>query len=336
MIVTAVAALSKSEKLTPISYTLPPLGPFDVRIQITHCGICHSDIHLLDNDWSMTHYPFVPGHEIIGIVSMIGKQCSNIKPGDRVGVGWQRSACFSCEHCKQGNEHFCAKSQATCVDHHGGYASAIQIDHRFVFPLPENLSSEKAAPLLCGGITVYSPLVSFNIQPGMKVGVLGVGGLGHLAIQFAAKMGFKVVAFSSSQNKKADAIRLGADDFVLISNVTQLKQYNESIDFLLSTVNADLDWSNFMDLVRPKGKFCFVGAPKKRLSIPIYKLLHGQRSICGSPIGSPSMVRNMLQFSAKHDIQATTQLVSLNHVNKAIQKIRKNKARYRMVIKVQA
>jgi alcohol/geraniol dehydrogenase (NADP+) len=334
MAVSAFAALKKGAPLTPISYQPAILGAQEIDIKITHCGLCHSDIHLIDNDWGLSKYPLVPGHEIVGTVTAVGKQADKNLLGAHVGVGWQRGACFSCSLCRRGDEHLCAESQATCVGHHGGYASSIRVDHRFAFLIPDSMPSETAAPLLCGGITVYAPLRR-HARSFMNVGIIGIGGLGHLALQFADKMGCHVTAISSSANKEKEARAFGAEDFICTTDKGAAAHAAERFDFLLSTVNAPLDWATWIDTLRADGTLCFVGVPNEALSLPVFKLLDGRKSICGSPIGSPAMIQEMLTFAARHQIQAQVESTPLSRVNDAIEKVRRNKARYRMVLTIE-
>jgi uncharacterized zinc-type alcohol dehydrogenase-like protein len=241
MKINGYAAYAAKENLRPLEYTPAQLGERDVRVKITHCGICHTDLHLIDNDWGMTSFPNIPGHEIVGIVEAAGPH-SGRAIGQRVGIGWQRGSCGVCEHCLRGNAQFCAAMQYTCVGNHGGFADAIVIDGRFAYPIPDALSSEAAAPLLCAGITVYSPMVRHGVTYGTKVGVIGIGGLGHLAVQFARALGAQVTAFSTSADKEAEARALGAEQFVNTAAADALGALRGSFDLLISTVTADIDW----------------------------------------------------------------------------------------------
>lgn len=330
--ISGFSAKKRGAPLAPFQYKPRPLGPFDVEIRISHCGLCHSDIHLIDNDWGLTRYPLVPGHEIIGTVVEKGPFVNHLKKGQRVGVGWQRGACFECEFCLRGDENLCEKSIATCVGHHGGFAEAIRLDGRFAFPLPPSLPSEKAAPLLCGGLTVYAPLRTFGVTPSMSVGVLGIGGLGHLALRFASTLGCDVAALSSSADKEEDARRFGATRFLFIKDKASLRKAQDSFDFILSTVAVDLDWAFFMKLLRSDGKLCFLGVPQKPVQIPPYVFIDGRKSLCGSPIGGRVLMKEMLTFAARHDVLAETETLPMPEINKAIQKVRRNKARFRMVL----
>lgn len=309
------------------------LGEYDIEIKITHCGMCHSDIHLIDNDWFSSIYPLVPGHEIIGNVTAAGSKVTNIKVGKRVGVGWQSGSCLECEWCLKGFENHCKHNVATCVGRPGGYADYIITDSRFAFPIPEQLESETAAPLLCGGITVYSPLKFYNVLPQHRVGIIGIGGLGHLAVQYASAMGCEVTAFSSSRDKEKEAMNLGAHKFINSTDPNQLKAAEESFDFILSTATAPLDWMQFIKALRPNGKLCFVGGTVGNLNIPVGILLGGQKSVCGSIIGGRAAIKEMLEFSARHNIKAVTETFPMKNVNDAIERLRQNKARYRIVLK---
>ena len=331
--VSAFAATKAKAALVPFSYAARPPAENEVQISITHCGICHSDLHLVDDDWHMSEFPLVPGHEIVGIVENVGTAVSHLKKGERVGVGWQRSACLTCEQCLKGNENLCADNLATCVRHHGGFASEITVDGRFSFKIPRELSSETAAPLLCGGITVFAPLRHFGVQTTHKVGVIGIGGLGHLAIQFASAMGCEVTAFSSTPAKEKEARKLGANHFVGKLTAAELKKHVNSLDFIISTVFADLDWLQFVNALRPDGKLCFVGIPSANVSVPVIALLSGRKSICASPIGGRTDMEEMLLFAARHNIAAMTETMEMSKVNRAMDKLRAGKARYRMVLK---
>ena len=332
MTVQAHAAMSAKGKLHPFKYESCGLGPFDVEVRITHCGICHSDLHLIDNDWGVSSYPLVPGHEIVGHVSARGAEVRGLEPGQRVGIGWQCGACLECDLCVAGEDHLCPRNQPTCVGHHGGFADKVVVDSRYAFPIPERLASENAAPLLCGGVTVYSPMRHYGVQPRMKVGVIGIGGLGHLALQFARALGCEVTAFSSSPEKEKEARTFGAHHFVASTDSSALKEAAGSVDFLLSTVFADLDWGGYLDVLRPNGKLCFVGAAAGPITFSIGQILGGQKSLCASVTGSRWMIREMLDFAARHGIEARIELAPMSEVNAALDKLRENRARYRMVL----
>jgi uncharacterized zinc-type alcohol dehydrogenase-like protein len=319
------------EPLSPYSYEAAPLGLGDIEIAISHCGICHSDLHLIDNDWSSTTYPLVPGHEIVGTVSAAGAKC-RFTPGQRVGMGWQRSACHECEQCLAGRENLCPRQEATCVGHMGGFAQRIRTDERFAFALPPELDAAATAPLLCGGVTVFAPLRRWGIGAGAHVGVIGIGGLGHLALRFLRAMGCHATAFTSSPDKREEAVRLGAEDAASSTNAREIRVHANRFDFLLCTVPARLDWITYLQTLKPNGVLCLVGAPPGLLQIPAAQLLTGQRAICGSDIGSPAAIREMLAFAAEHRIGAEVETAPMADVNAALLRVRENRVRYRMVL----
>jgi uncharacterized zinc-type alcohol dehydrogenase-like protein len=333
MTIHGYAALAAKKTLEKFHYEPEELGPWDVEATISHCGICHSDVHLIDDDWGMSSYPLVPGHEIVGIVRAVGSDVRHLEKGQRIGIGWQRSSCSSCEFCLRGEENLCSEQQATCLGHYGGFAEAIRTDSRFVFAIPENLESENVGPLLCGGITVYSPLRRYGVNPAMKVGVIGIGGLGHLALQYARAFGCEVTAFSTSEDKEAEAKQFGAHHFVCTADASALEKGVNSLDFILSTVYADINWEAYLNILRPNGKLCTVGASANPITLPAFPLLVGQKTVCGSVIGGRAIIQEMLEFSARHGVKAKTELLPMSEVNAAIKKVRSGKARYRMVLK---
>lgn len=318
----------------PFRYDPGALRPMDVEIGITHCGICHSDLHLISNDWGMNQYPFIPGHEVIGRVNAVGSAVQLLKVGQRVGLGWQSDSCGMCEWCGRGMENLCPALEATCVHRHGGYADRVRANVQFVIPIPEALESENAAPLLCAGITVYSPMRRHDVNPSSRVGVIGIGGLGHLAVQFARVFGAEVTAFSTTQAKEDEARALGAHHFVNTRESRALKELAGSFDFILSTANADQDWSVYLQALRPTGTLCFVGVPPKPVTLPAFPLISGMRTVTGSPIGSPQQIREMLEVAARHRVKAKVELFPIAKVNEAIEKVKKLKVRYRAVLVV--
>jgi uncharacterized zinc-type alcohol dehydrogenase-like protein len=319
-------------QLLPYRYEAGEVGAYDVEVRISHCGVCHSDVHLIDNDWGLSKYPFIPGHEIVGTITAIGSAVRSRKVGERVGVGWQADSCGICEWCRQGDEHLCAKSQPTCVGRNGGWAEAVRVNSRFAIPVPAVLESENVAPLLCGGITVYSPLRNLGVRPSSRVGIIGIGGLGHLGVQFAKAFGAEVTAFSTSKNKEAEAKALGAHRFVNTRETTALKKLAGSFDLLLSTVSADQDWQGYVNALRPKGTLCVVGAAPSPMQIQAFSLIGGQRSIAGSPTGSPRDLHEMLDVAARHNVKAITERFPMSQANEAVTKVKKNQVRYRAVL----
>ena len=316
----------------PFKYDPGELGPHEVEIAITHCGICHSDIHLISNDWGISHYPFIPGHEIIGAVQALGAEVRALELGQRVGLGWQSNSCGICEWCTRGMENLCPAAECTCVHRHGGYADLVRANARFVIPIPGALESEQSAPLLCAGITVYNPLRTHGINPSSRVGVVGIGGLGHLAVQFARVFGAEVTAFSTSAAKEEEARALGAHNFVNTRESKAMKEVFGTLDFVLSTISEDQDWGVYLQTLRPTGTLCFVGVPPSPVSVHALPLISGIRSITGNHTGSPYRIKEMLDVAARHGVKAKTELFPMAKANEAIEKVKKNKVRYRAVL----
>jgi uncharacterized zinc-type alcohol dehydrogenase-like protein len=327
-----LAAHAAGAELLAFKYDPGKLGLNEVEIAITHCGICHSDLHLIANDWGISQYPFIPGHEIIGRVTAVGAEVRSLEMGQRVGLGWQSNSCGVCEWCTRGMENLCPASEGTCVHRHGGYADRVRANSRFVFPIPEALESEHAAPLLCGGITVYNPLRTLGVNPSSRVGIVGVGGLGHLAIQFARTFGAEVTAFSTSVEKEEEARALGAHNFVNSRESKSMKDAAGTQDFILNTANADQEWGAYVQALRPTGTLYFVGVPPSPVSLQAFPLISGQRSIGGSPIGSPYRIKEMLDVAARHGVKAKTESFPMAQANTAIEKVKKGKVRYRAVL----
>jgi alcohol/geraniol dehydrogenase (NADP+) len=319
-------------ELLAFRYEVGPLGTDEVDIRISHCGICRSDLHLMDNDWQVSKFPFVPGHEIVGTVEAVGAAVQNLQPGQRVGVGWQAGSCGQCAWCRQGKENLCPQAQPTCVQRNGGFADAVRVPARFVIPIPEALDSENAAPLLCAGITVYTPLRTYGISPASRVGVVGIGGLGHLALQFARIFGAEVTAFSTSLTKEEEARAFGAHHFCNTRESKGMKALAGSLDLIVSTVNADQDWSAFLGALRPEGVLCLVGAPARPLQVPGSLLIVSARTLSGSNTGSPLALAEMLDVAARHGVTTKTERFPMTRVNEAVAKVRKGAVRYRAVL----
>ncbi len=328
----AYCSKEKGAPLERFDYEPKPLTEFDVEVRISHCGICHSDLHLIENDWGVSSYPLVPGHEIVGQIENVGRLVKHLKPGDRVGIGWQRSACLLCYACMSGDHNLCAANQATCLGHFGGFADKIRVDSRFALKLPDGLDSAGAAPLFCGGVTVFSPLLHYDVRATHRVGVIGIGGLGHLALQYARAFGCEVFAFSSSPNKSDEALRLGAHHFVDSTSKKDLRSVKGKLDFIISTVAVNLDWDMYLNCLSNHGRLVFVGVPSDQVKIHATNVMGGNRSLSGSSIGSPEDIRQMLEFSARHNIVAQTEKFKMNQVNEAMTRLKENKARYRIVL----
>ena len=332
----AVAAIQPKSALTSFEYNPGPLSPDDVEIKVQYCGICHSDLSMLDNDWQMTTYPFVPGHEVIGKVSAVGGHVKNLTVGQTVGLGWFSGSCMDCRQCVAGEHHLCSSAEGTIVGRYGGYADYVRCHHRWAFPLPAGLDAAKAGPLLCGGITVFGPLVAFDVRPTQRAGVIAIGGLGHMAIAFLRAWGCEVTAFSSSSDKEAEARALGAHNFVNSRDSAQLAKIAGSLDFVLCTANASLDWNAYLNVLAPRGRLHIVGAVPEPIPLQVFSLLIGQKSISSSPTGSPSAIATMLDFSARHHILPITETFPFSKVNDAMERLRSGKARYRIVLDMSA
>ncbi len=329
--ISAWATKAPGAPLEPFAYQEAALGPDDIEVAITHCGLCHSDVHMIDNDWGNTVYPLVPGHEIIGTVTQAGERVTPLEVGQRVGVGWQRSACLRCSFCIAGEQTFCEKAESTIVGHHGGFADRIRTSGSFAFPIPDALDSVNAAPLLCAGGTVFTPLVTNEVRATMRVAIVGIGGLGHLAVQFAAAWGCEVTAISTSPAKAKEAARLGAAHF-LVAKEEELTKATGRFDFILVAVPASLPWLLYVDLLAPKGKLCLVGVPDKPLELAAFPLIVGHKAVCGSAITNRTRMEQMLEFAARHKIVAQTEVMPMSECNKAIDRLRHNQVRYRVVL----
>jgi uncharacterized zinc-type alcohol dehydrogenase-like protein len=331
-LIQGLAAHAAGAELLTLRYDPGLLGSNEVEIAITHCGVCHSDIHLIANDWGISQYPFIPGHEIIGTVEAVGSEVRALEVGQRVGLGWQSNSCGHCEWCMRGQENLCPLSEGTCVHRHGGYADRVRANARFVVPIPDALDSEQTAPLLTAGIAVYNPMRIGGVNPSSRVGVVGIGGLGHLAIQFARVFGAEVTAFSTTVAKEADALSLGAHHFVNSRETKAMKDVAGSLDFLLTTINADQEWGTYLQTLRPNGALWFVGVPPSPVSVHAFPIIVGQRIVGGSPMGSPAQIREMLDVAARHGVKATTEHFPMEKANEAIEKVKKGKVRYRAVL----
>jgi uncharacterized zinc-type alcohol dehydrogenase-like protein len=339
----AYAAASALSSLAPI--TIPRREPMerDVRVEILFCGICHSDLHQVRNEWSgamPTVYPCVPGHEIVGRVTDVGAAVTAFKAGDLVAVGCMVDSDGTCSECRDRLEQFCPNVVFTynSRDKHlggvtyGGYAEGIVVDERFVLRVPSNLDLAGAAPLLCAGITTYSPMRHWGVTQGKKVGVVGLGGLGHMAVKFAHALGAHVVVFTTSPSKTDDALRLGADEVVVSRKADEMKKQAGSFDFILDAVSAEHDISVYLNLLRRDGHLTLVGAPEKPLEVPAFNLIMGRRSLSGSPIGGTAETQEMLDFCGKHLIVADVEVIPIQKVNEAYDRLLKSDVKYRFSI----
>jgi uncharacterized zinc-type alcohol dehydrogenase-like protein len=310
---------------------LGPVGDEDAEIAVEHCGLCHSDLSILNNDWGISQYPAVLGHEVIGRVTDAGPNAKGLKVGQRVGVGWNSGSCMHCQQCLSGSHHLCPEVQATIVGHRGGFASHIRAHWAWAIPLPEKLDFAEAGPLLCGGITVFAPLLMF-VKPTARVGIIGIGGLGHMAVKFAAAYGCDVTAFTSSENKFDEAKGFGANHVLTTKDSAAIKKLGGSFDLLISTVNVPLDWDAIIGTLAPNGRLHVVGVVLQPLPISAFSLIAQQRSVSGSPTGSPVAIETMLDFASRHSIAPQTEHYPMSKINEAFARLDSGKARYRIVL----
>lgn len=339
----AYSAINATSPLAPTKIKRRDLTEHDVEIEILFCGICHSDLHHVRNEWKNfmpTVYPIVPGHEIVGRVTKIGSAVSKHKLGDTVAVGCMVDADRTCSQCKAGFEQFCPHMTLTFngKDKHlegvtyGGYSESIVVDENFVLRVPSNLNLAATAPLLCAGITTYSPMRYWGITKGKKVGIIGLGGLGHMGVKFAHALGAQVVVFTSSPDKKADALRLGANEVVVSKNPEEIRKHVDSFDFILDTISADHDINVYLNLLRPNGTLTLVGAPPQPLTVASFSLIKGRRSLSGSNIGGIAETQEMLDFCGKHNITADVEVIPIQKVNEAYERMLKSDVKYRFSI----
>jgi len=339
-------AYSAASATSPLaSTTIPRRGPteHDVQIEILFCGICHSDLHQVRNEWSgvmPTVYPIVPGHEIVGRVTKVGSEVNKYKPGDLAAVGCLVDSDRTCPQCKAGLEQFCPSLVLTYNGPdkylggvtYGGYSNSIVVDEHFVLSVPGNLELAGAGPLLCAGITTYSPMRHWGVSKGKKVGVVGLGGLGHMAVKFAHAFGAHTVVFTTSPNKKDDALRLGADEVVVSRNADEMKKHAGSFDFILDAVAADHDINAYINLLGRDGNITLVGAPEKPLAVAAFGLIMGRHSLSGSPIGGIAETQEMLDFCGEHNITADVEVIPIQKVNEAYERLLKSDVKYRFSI----
>ncbi|HVY94157.1 MAG TPA: NAD(P)-dependent alcohol dehydrogenase [Bryobacteraceae bacterium] len=336
----AYAAHAAKAPLAPFSFDRRAPGDYDVAIDIRFCGICHTDIHQTRDEWGEGMYPMVPGHEIAGVVTSVGKHVTKFKPGDHVGVGCFVDSCRTCAECKRGEEQYC--SVATVFTYasadkegrptYGGYSDKIVVDENYVLRIPDNLSLDGAAPLLCAGITLYSPLKHWGAGPGKKVGIIGLGGLGHMGVKLAHAMGAEVTVFSQSLKKQADGKRLGADHFYATSDPATFENLRKQFDLIVNTVPAASNWDQFVDLLTTDGSLVMVGVPDDAVPVNGFPLIARRRSIAGSMIGGIAETQEMLDFCGKHNIVSDIERIPMQKVNEAFERVVRGDVRYRFVI----
>jgi alcohol/geraniol dehydrogenase (NADP+) len=287
---------------------------------------------MLDNEWGRSAFPFVPGHEAVGTIVALGEQAKGLKLGQTVGIGWFSGSCMSCPQCLSGNHNLCPNAEETLIGRHGGFAERLRAHWAWATPLPDKVDAAKAGPLFCGGITVFNPIVQAGVKPTDRVGVIGIGGLGHMALQFLNKWGCEVTAFTTSDSKRDEAMKMGAHNVINSKDAAQMKKIAGSLDFIISTVNAPMDWNTIIGALSPKGRLHFVGAVLEPIPVAAFSLIGGQKTISGSPLGSPATVKTMLDFSARHGIAPVTEVFPMSRVNDALDHLRAGKARYRIVL----
>ncbi len=338
----AYAAPSADKELGPIIIDRRDPTPDDVQIDILFCGVCHSDLHTARNEWGGTVYPVVPGHEIVGCVGRVGANVTKFKQGDLVGVGCMVDSCRTCASCKEGLEQYCEVGNTGTYNSkdkhipgattHGGYSKSVTVDQAFVLRVSEKINPAAAAPLLCAGITTWSPLRHWKVGPGQKVGVVGLGGLGHMGVKFAHAMGAKVVLFTTSQSKVEDGKRLGADEVVISTDKAQMKAHRASFNFILDCVSADHDVNAYLRLLKRDGVMCLVGAPEKPMPVAAFSLLGGRHTLAGSGIGGIAETQEMLDFCAEHGIASDVEVIDIKNINAAYERMLKSDVKYRFSI----
>ncbi|KAG7641618.1 GroES-like superfamily [Arabidopsis suecica] len=339
------AANDESGVLSPFHFSRRENGENDVTVKILFCGVCHSDLHTIKNHWGFSRYPIIPGHEIVGIATKVGKNVTKFKEGDRVGVGVIIGSCQSCESCNQDLENYCPKvvftynsrSSDGTSRNQGGYSDVIVVDHRFVLSIPDGLPSDSGAPLLCAGITVYSPMKYYGMteESGKRLGVNGLGGLGHIAVKIGKAFGLRVTVISRSSEKEREAIdRLGADSFLVTTDSQKMKEAVGTMDFIIDTVSAEHALLPLFSLLKVNGKLVALGLPEKPLDLPIFPLVLGRKMVGGSQIGGMKETQEMLEFCAKHKIVSDIELIKMSDINSAMDRLAKSDVRYRFVIDV--
>ncbi len=334
------AANNAHSPLASYSFERREPRPQDVVIEIRYCGICHTDIHQVRDEWGGSTFPMVPGHEIAGVVTAVGDKATKFKVGDKVGVGCMVDSCRHCVPCRSGLEQYCAEGPIYTYNSRehdgtvtmGGYSDKIVVDENYVLKMPDNLPLDACAPLLCAGITLYSPLKHWHAGPGKNVGIVGLGGLGHMGVKLAHAMGAQVTVFSQSLRKQEDAKRMGADNFYATSDPETFKKLVASFDLIVNTVSAGIDWNQYTNLLKIDGSFVIVGVPDKPVPVDAFPLIMGRRSIAGSLIGGIRETQEMLDFCGEHNVASTIELIPIQKVNEAYERMLKSDVRYRFVI----
>lgn len=327
----AWAAPAAGAPFTKQSLSRQPLGADEVEVAVEHCGVCHSDLSMWQDEWGMASYPAVLGHEVVGTVTAVGSHAKGRSVGQRVGVGWNCGSCMHCRSCLSGDQHLCNEAQPTIAEHLGGFATSVRADWAWTIPLPEGLNVADAGPLLCGGITVFNPISMFA-TPKSRIGVIGIGGLGHLALKFAAAYGCEVTAFTSSEDKFEEARSFGAQHVVGTRDSAAIEKLEKSLDLLIVTVNAPLDWDAWIATLAPNGRMHVVGAVLEPIPVSVFPLIVRQASVGASPTGAPVDMADMLAFAARHNIAPQTEHFPMSQINEAFEHVSNGKARYRVVL----
>jgi uncharacterized zinc-type alcohol dehydrogenase-like protein len=320
-------------RLVPFQYELGPLGASQIDISVESCAVCHSDLSMVDNEWGISSYPLVPGHEVIGTVAAVGANVTNLAVGQRVGLGWFSSSCMHCRQCMGGYHNLCASVESTIIGRFGGFADRVRCHSSWAIALPSGVDADSAGPLFCGGITVFNAIAQFDVKPTHKVGVIGIGGLGHLALQFLNRWGCEVTAFTSSASKTKEARELGAHHVIDSKDSKRMQALAGQFDFILNTTNVSLDWPAYLNALAPLGRLHTVGVVTEPIGVPGLLMNMGQRSLSGSPAGSPATVDDMLHFCARHKIAPLIEQFPMSQLNEAFDRLRSGVARYRVVVR---
>lgn len=326
------AAHGPKQKLVPFSYNAGPLGAEEVEIVIEYCGLCYSDLSMINNDWAMTQYPVIPGHEVVGLIVAVGEHAKGLRVGQRVGVGWNAHSCMHCHECLTGDNNLCVEAVPTIIGRQGGFAERIRVHWVWAIPLPDALNVSSAGPLLCAGISVFSPLLTFGIKPTDSVGIVGIGGLGHLGLKFAKAWGCEVTAFTSHDTKTGEAKLFGAHHVVSSLDSEAILKIASSLDMLIITVNTQFDWTTLLKTLKPNGRMHVLGVVLEPMSIPAIDLIFGQKRVSGSPTGGSATLSTMLDFAARHNIAPQVEHFPMSKVNDALEHLAAGKARYRIVL----
>lgn len=334
-IIKSYAAQKAGDELALWEYDAGELGAEEVEVQVDYCGICHSDLSMIDNEWGFSQYPLIAGHEVIGRVAALGSAAQNkgLKIGQKVGIGWTARSCGHCDACVDGNHVNCLGGSVPTILNHGGFADKLRADWQWVIPLPDSLDIETAGPMLCGGITVFKPLLMHNVTATSRVGVIGIGGLGHIAIQLLRAMGAEVTAFSSNPEKEQEVLEMGADRVVNSRDPEALKALADQFDLIINTVNADLEWQPYFEALAHGGNFHTVGVVMKPFPVTAFTLIGGDRSVSGSATGTPYELRKLMKFAGRSKVAPVTEQFPMSQINDALQHVRDGKARYRVVLK---